>query len=93
MALSQSMTGDGWLRRIRRRRGDVSALRDLVPLRIERRLSWSVPSMSCSAGCGFPSPTDNCRDRPRDFNELLVENVAATLAVLVAGDSNTKDQN
>jgi DNA polymerase V len=45
--------------------------------------------MSSSAACGFPSPADDYLDRPLDFNELLIENRAATFAVRVAGESMT----
>ena len=45
--------------------------------------------MAWSAACGFPSPAEDYLDRPLDFNELLVENPAATFAVRIAGDSMT----
>jgi DNA polymerase V len=47
----------------------------------------STPLMCSSAPCGFPSPADDYLDRPLDFNELLIENPAATFAVRVDGDS------
>lgn len=47
----------------------------------------NVPLMAVKAVCGFPSPADDYLDRPLDFNELLIENAAATFAVRVAGDS------
>ena len=37
--------------------------------------------------CGFPSPADDDLDRPLDFNDLLIENPAATFAVRIAGES------
>jgi DNA polymerase V len=43
--------------------------------------------MSHHAVCGFPSPADDYLDQPLDFNELLIENPAATFAVRVGGDS------
>ena len=43
--------------------------------------------MAWSAACGFPSPAEDYVDRPLDFNELLIENPAATFAVRVAGES------
>jgi hypothetical protein len=33
----------------------------------------------------FPSPADDYLDRPLDFNELLIENPAATFAVRACG--------
>jgi DNA polymerase V len=55
--------------------------------RVEARVPARVPLMSCRAACGFPSPADDYLDRPLDFNELLIENPAATFAVRIAGDS------
>ena len=49
----------------------------------------TVPLMASPAACGFPSPADDYLDRPLDFNELLIENPAATFAVRIAGDSMT----
>ena len=60
-----------------------------VAIAVEARLSISVPLMSGTAECGFPSPADDYLDRPLDFNELLIENAPATFAVRVAGDSMT----
>lgn len=48
-----------------------------------------VPLMSSTAACGFPSPADDYTDRALDFNELLIENPAATFAVRIAGESMT----
>jgi DNA polymerase V len=48
-----------------------------------------VPLMSSSVACGFPSPADDYMDRALDFNDLLVENPAATFAVRIAGESMT----
>lgn len=62
---------------------------DLLLFRAERRTLGSVPLMGCSASCGFPSPADDYLDRPLDFNELIIENHAATFAVRVAGESMT----
>lgn len=64
--------------------GDISAFVDLHigPAR-------PVPLMSSSVACGFPSPADDYMDRALDFNELLVENPAATFAVRIAGESMT----
>lgn len=60
-----------------------------VAIPVKARLALSVPLMSASAECGFPSPADDYLDRPLDFNELLIENPPATFAVKVAGDSMT----
>ncbi|MGH6714373.1 MAG: LexA family protein [Bradyrhizobium sp.] len=57
------------------------------PIRVEGRWAISIPLMGSTAPCGFPSPADDYLDRPLDFNELLVENPAATFAVRVTGDS------
>jgi hypothetical protein len=45
--------------------------------------------MASRAECGFPSPADDYLDRPLDFNDLLIENPAATFAVRIAGESMT----
>ena len=61
----------------------------LVASPVEARLILSIPLMSGTAECGFPSPADDYLDRPLDFNELLIENAPATFVVRVAGDSMT----
>ena len=66
------------------RAGDVRAF-----LAIEPRQAATVPLMSDSAACGFPSPADDYLDRPLDFNDLLIQNPAATFAVRIAGESMT----
>src|SRR6202044_2510868 len=66
------------------RAGDINAFFD-----IEARRAATVPLMATSAACGFPSPADDYLDRPLDFNELLIENPAATFAVRIAGESMT----
>lgn len=60
-----------------------------VAISVELRPALTVPSISGTAQCGFPSPADDYLDRPLDFNELLIENPLATFAVMVAGDSMT----
>jgi len=45
--------------------------------------------VASSAAAGFPSPAEDYLDRPLDFNELLIENLAATFAVRITGDSMT----
>ena len=66
------------------RAGDINAFLD-----IEVRTRSTVPLVSSAASCGFPSPADDYLDRPLDFNELLVQNPAATFAVRIAGESMT----
>jgi DNA polymerase V len=66
------------------RAGDINAFFDS-----EARRPATVPLMATSAACGFPSPADDYLDRPLDFNELLIENPAATFAVRIAGESMT----
>lgn len=64
------------------RASDVTAFID-----VQSRTSTGVPLMAFKAPAGFPSPADDYLDRPLDFNELLIQNPAATFAVRVAGDS------
>ena len=66
------------------RAGDINAFLD-----VEARRAATVPLMATPAECGFPSPADDYLDRPLDFNELLIENPAATFAVRIAGESMT----
>jgi len=49
----------------------------------------SVPMAISSVAAGFPSPADDYLERPLDFNELLIQNPAATFAVRIAGESMT----
>ena len=48
-----------------------------------------VPLAGSSVPAGFPSPAEDYIDRALDFNELLIENPAATFAVKIAGESMT----
>ena len=64
--------------------GDINGFLDIDP-----RTKLAVPLVSSTASCGFPSPADDYLDRPLDFNELLVQNVAATFAVRISGESMT----
>ena len=48
-----------------------------------------MPLVVAGAPCGFTSPADDYLDHPLDFNELLIENPAATFAVRIAGESMT----
>jgi DNA polymerase V len=62
-------------------------MRGLAILAVARRTSWLTPFASANVAAGFPSPADDYLDAPLDFNELLIENLSATFAVRVAGDS------
>lgn len=55
----------------------------------EGRNGIFVPLALSSAEAGFPSPADDYLERPLDFNELLIENPAATFAVRISGESMT----
>jgi DNA polymerase V len=66
------------------RAGDINAFLNVEPWR-----HATVPLMASPAECGFPSPADDYLDRPLDFNDLLIENPAATFAVRIAGQSMT----
>ena len=55
----------------------------------EGRNGIFVPLASSSVEAGFPSPADDYLERPLDFNELLIENPAATFAVRISGESMT----
>jgi DNA polymerase V len=66
------------------RAGDINQFLD-----IEVRTAMTVPLVGSTAPCGFPSPADDHLDRPLDFNELLIQNPAATFAVRIAGESMT----
>ena len=52
----------------------------------------SVPMATSSVAAGFPSPADDYLERPLDFNELLIQNPAATFAVRIAGESMTESE-
>jgi DNA polymerase V len=64
------------------RAGDINGFLD-----VEARTKARVPLAVDKVSAGFPSPADDYLERPLDFNELLIENPAATFAVRVAGDS------
>lgn len=59
----------------------------LMPLPCAARWFCTVPLVGSDVRAGFPSPADDYLDGPLDFNELLIENPAATFAVRVVGDS------
>ena len=66
------------------RAGDINEFLD-----VEARTKLAVPLVASTAACGFPSPADDYLDSPLDFNELLVQNPAATFAVRISGESMT----
>jgi DNA polymerase V len=66
------------------RAGDIAEF-----LTLENRASRHVPLVGSNVPAGFPSPADDHIEQPLDFNELLVENQAATFAVRIQGDSMT----
>ena len=47
----------------------------------------SIPIMSQTAACGFPSPAEQYIESPLDLNKLLVKKPAATFYVKASGDS------
>ncbi|QQO22706.1 translesion error-prone DNA polymerase V autoproteolytic subunit [Bradyrhizobium diazoefficiens] len=57
------------------------------PIDSHTRARRTVPLVGSTVTAGLPSPADEHLDRALDFNELLVQNPAATFAVRVAGDS------
>jgi DNA polymerase V len=56
---------------------------------VEASRPATVPLMASAAECGFLPPADDYLDRPLDFNELLIENLGATFAVGIVGESMT----
>ncbi len=62
--------------------GDVIAF-----MGVEARRHAGVPLVTANVPAGFPSPADDYLEQPLDFNELLIDNLAATFAVRVGGDS------
>jgi DNA polymerase V len=66
------------------RAGDVAAF-----LEVEGESRAAIPLAATRAACGFPSPADDYLDRPLDFNELLIQNPAATFAVRLESESMT----
>ena len=66
------------------RAGDINGFLD-----VEADRKATIPLMDGTAACGFPSPADDYLDGPLDFNDLLIQNPAATFAVRLASDSMT----
>lgn len=59
-----------------------------VPAHAPRPAAAALASLiETLVAAGFPSPADDHRRRPLDFNELLVTRPAATFVVRVAGES------
>jgi DNA polymerase V len=61
----------------------------VIRVRVTDRPGEFVPLAGSSVPAGFPSPADDYLDRALDFNELLIENPAATFAVRIDGESMT----
>ena len=61
----------------------------IMRVRATDRPGEFVPLAGSSVPAGFPSPAEDYVDRALDFNELLIENPAATFAVKITGDSMT----
>ena len=61
----------------------------IMRVRATDRPGEFVPLAGSSVPAGFPSPADDYLDRALDFNQLLIENPAATFAVKIAGESMT----
>lgn len=61
----------------------------IISVRAIDRPEDSVPLAGSSVPAGFPSPAEDYIDSALDFNELLIENPAATFAVKIAGESMT----
>lgn len=57
------------------------------PTPVEPRCRAALPLLSVPAPAGFPSPAADYLEAPLDFNELLIEDQAATFVVRVRGDS------
>lgn len=49
----------------------------------------TLPCFDSKLTAGFPSPADDCLERPLDLHELVVAHPAATFFVRVQGDSMT----
>lgn len=61
----------------------------VIRVRAMDRPGEFVPLAGSSVPAGFPSPADDYLDRALDFNDLLIENPAATFAVRIDGESMT----
>jgi DNA polymerase V len=51
------------------------------------RTTARIPLLLVPAPAGFPSPADDYAEAPIDFNELLIEDAAATFVARIRGDS------
>ena len=60
-------------------------------LRLFSRFAWrrsaSIPLAAGWASAGFPSPADDYLEQRLDFNDLIIEDEAATFVVRIRGDS------
>jgi DNA polymerase V len=70
----------------RPRRRDTIAVISAVEIRSTLAIPLVLARLRCGT-TGFPSPADDYLERPLDFNQLLIENVPATFAARVEGDS------
>ena len=59
----------------------------IMRVRATDRPGEFVPLAGSSVPAGFPSPAEDYLDRALDFNQLLIENPAATFAVKIAGEA------
>lgn len=63
----------------------------LSPFRLLARFAWrrpaSIPLARDRVSAGFPSPADDYIEKRLDFNDLIVEEAAATFVAKVTGDS------
>lgn len=55
--------------------------------RFVRRRTAGVPLAHDAVAAGFPSPADDYLEQRLDFNDLIVEDEAATFVVRIRGDS------
>lgn len=74
--------GAGWLRRLLKSEPYPPDMRT-----VHRRTRVSIPLAGQGVQAGFPSPADDYVEKSIDFNELLVQNEAATVVVQAVGHS------
>ena len=63
----------------------INMFKDLA--RFCRRRMASIPLAFDRAAAGFPSPADDYLEQRLDFNDLIIEDEAATFVVRIRGDS------
>ena len=66
--------------------GAITGIADGI-WRFARRRRAGVPLAAGSAAAGFPSPAEGHLEQRLDFNDLIVEDEAATFVVRIRGDS------